>query len=70
MVHVIFLLKTSHLKEHQNLFHNFWIKGTRDMIFAKTAQTLNHTKEKDRLTGGPRRSTDPTRQRPESRGEV
>jgi len=42
------------------LFHNFWIKGTRDIIFAKTAQTLNQTKEKERLTGGTRESTDPT----------
>jgi len=61
MVHFIFLLKTSHLKEHHKIcFPNFWITGTRDMIFAKTAQTLNQTKEKERLTGGPRKSTDPT----------
>ena len=36
MVHVVFLLKTR--GSLQNLFHNFWITGTRDMIFAKTAQ--------------------------------
>jgi len=33
------------------------------MTFTKTAQTLISNKgERERLTGGPRRSTDPTRQ--------
>jgi len=36
MVHVIFLLKTSHLKEHHKIYFTiFWIKETEDMIFAR-----------------------------------
>jgi len=43
MVHVIFLLKTSHLMEH----HKIWISETGDMIFARLQEIWIWIKEKE-----------------------
>jgi len=69
MVHFIFLLKTSHLKEHYKIGFTIFGSAEPEIWFLQKQLNPKPTKEKrERLTEGPHESRNPTRQWLESRG--